>query len=70
MTEAAVPIVDQAVRLCSRGEHPLGNYYHVGWDPKGPICNECWYAEVDQAERARQAEEWAEFYEQMKECQG
>ena len=44
---------------CTRGDHPLGDRPQFGWDDAGPICYDCWEADVDreEAERLWQEEE-------------
>lgn len=30
---------------CARGNHPIGRTRYVGWDDRGPICEDCWMAD-------------------------
>ena len=54
----------QVDKKCARGSHPLGEKWHSGWDPAGPICQACWYAEVSKDDyenylrEMREQEEW------------
>lgn len=62
MTEGEAPTVDQSGPLCSRPPpHPLGNRYHVGWEPAGPVCDDCWLKDADEMENAR----WEEAKRQL-----
>lgn len=61
----------EAPPLCARGDHPLGSRYHVGWDPKGPICDDCWYEDAQQREDVRMNEVWEDHYRFLREeCGG
>ena len=42
--------------------------HHIGWDPKGPVCKDCWIAEVDDFENERHYLEEQEMRD--RECLG
>jgi hypothetical protein len=71
MTGAGPAPVDQGIRLCSRlPPHPLGDRPQFNWDPRGPICFNCWEIEVGIQSRKEWLEMVAEHERDLRKIDG
>ena len=55
---------------CVRCHVPLGEVRHVGWDPRGPVCENCWALDVDTKEQARWEKDLEEHLAFLREWEG
>ena len=40
---------------------------HINWDPKGPVCMDCWFEETSEALELQREADWNEFRRECRE---